>query len=234
MTLIVYKDGILAGDSRSSATIVSVKDFSCAHCNAESKPVHDCGVTSKVEMPRSRYSESDAGKFEGQKILAYGLSGDSMKCKAVAKILRFNHDLAEAHRNYLALRNPREEGYYSCTALLVCEHNVFVIEIPAKGSLKVEQRSHEEFTAIGSGSGGARWINHLLPDFNAVNIINLVMAKDITVGGDINYIEVFSEKPEIKKGVKGDPKEMLELIQQAFVIGSSALSVPTQEQGETT
>lgn len=230
MTLIVYKDGILAADTRTSATHAAIKDFSCAHCNNLSKPVRDRQATSKIGKPRKRAT----GLFEGQKILAYGLAGDLEKCIAVDRLLRYGEDLKIAHEHYTKLHNPRDTQDYSCTALLVCSDNVFVVNIPARGVLKIDKQPRSAFVTIGSGRQGAQWINHLLPKLSAVNIINLVMAKDMSVGGEIDYWHVDSEEDFVipHKAVKGDPKEMLEKIQLAFLVGSKIIQEKESKEKE--
>jgi hypothetical protein len=216
MTLIVYKKRILVSDTRVTAHFDDKGDYVCGHCYKPSCNVRD--NSHKISL----FKSSNVVKFRDQVVLATGTAGETKKSAIVIQLLRAGQDVEQAYANYRAFHN-NAEAPTSARVLLVCEKNVFVLGLPRRGNMEVKSYELDDFVAIGSGEDGAIWINHLMPDADASRIVNLIMAKDESVGGEILIIDFNEKELRRQAATPKDPLKLLETMNKVFEVGEATI-----------
>jgi hypothetical protein len=220
MTLVVYKNGILATDSRRTHVCSRSHTNKCAYCEKPAVSVKD--DADKLFVVRKKGSI----KFRNVTILAYACAGDVEMINRIKGVLRLHDDLEAVYKSYLAIHGTHTKNERTCTVMLIgVEHN-FIVRIPEQGSLDVKVFEKDKFLAIGSGTQGARWINKLMPEAWAPLIINMVMEDDVGVGGTISYVDLNEEIEEgslrpVMLHVPNDPKTMIERANKVFSMGEA-------------
>jgi len=223
MTLIVFKDNVLAGDSRSTRSIppeVGGEPYTCGHCSKPASVVRD--ATDKLVLMRSKHKPS----FRGDKILAFAAAGETSIIANMRSIIRYGKNIEEVYENYRSILGTFEENKTTCTMLLVCENKNYTIRIPKKGKLIVKEYEKKDFIAIGSGQVAAQWINRLIPNITAPLIINMVMVEgvEVGVGGDIRTIDFNTSEPSILPATKYDPQFLVDMANKAFSQGEEVIT----------
>jgi hypothetical protein len=226
MTLVVYKNNILAADTRTSTRTLAHHKNHCAHCGGANKPVND--DTNKIMLVRSR-DENKKSTFRGDTILAFAGAGNCDLLGRIKRIIRMCWNLEEMYTSYMMIHGSAEEKKHTCTVILICEKKNYVIVLPKVGGLEVTEHTRDEFLAIGSGSHSAKWINNLLPTANAPYIVNMAMYKDTSVGGDIHFADFNTRPLNISTATKQDPKFLIEQASKAFLLGEAEMLKPVQE-----
>ena len=201
MTLIVYKNGILAADTRTSVVNRKPDIYTCGHCGEKEKRVMDSGKKLHV------FSADDPVYFKEQRVIAVAIAGLAKKTDALVRLLYAKQDIEDVYKHYLEFQDSPEIGKSSL--LIVCENNFFVINAINRDPLTVEKHPLDENYALGSGSSGAHWLHTLHPDLPAEIIINLVMAKERSVGGNIEFIDINKTPNEIQTFNKFNSKALL-------------------------
>lgn len=218
MTLVVFKNGILATDSRRTHECAHNIGNKCAHCNKRATSVND--DANKLNLVQGRHEF----KIRGEKILVYASSGSVSMIGRIRTIVRRGLDIEEVFRNFVLVHGTHTKIEDTCTTLFVGETHNFVMRMRPQGQPSFDVYEKDKFIAIGSGTQGARWINKLMPTTWAPLIINMVMEDDIGVGGTINYVD-FTEKQEegkqrlISMYMPNDPKDMIERANKIFELG---------------
>lgn len=223
MTLIVFKDNVLAGDSRSTRSMpadVGGDPYTCGHCSKPASVVRD--ATDKLVLLRSKHKPA----FRGDKILAFAAAGETSIIANMRSIIRYGKNIEEVYENYRSIHGTFEENKTTCTMLLVCENKNYTVRIPRKGKLIVKEYDKKDFIAIGSGQVAAQWINRLIPNIPAPLIINMVMIEgvDVGVGGDIRQIDFNDAAPSATPTTKYDPQFLVDMANKAFIEGEKAIT----------
>jgi hypothetical protein len=218
MTLIVYKNNMLAADTRGTFSHSHRESGeTCAHCGEVAQVVDDKG--NKITFP----SPDKDLKFRGSKILAIGQAGNRSLSKRLVALIMEGKDLEEAYRNHMAFHGPAAEHSQTSSFLICCEDANYVVRIPKKGNLEVEKGAKDGFVAIGACPDVADWLNTLMPDASAAAIINLVMAKDKSVGGLIHEINLAVTPLKLNVYEKKDPARLLTGAVEIFKTGKEAV-----------
>jgi len=220
MTLIVYKDGILAGDTRTSISRATPEPTTCGHCDKETHMVNDQG--SKLSLFRT----TTKAVFRGEKVLAMGGAGRSPFIKRLTNLIRLGGDLEASYKGYIDIMGESFERGFACSLLLVCFEHCYVVEANDKGALIVTQHDRSESLAIGSQLHTVKWMNHIMKSITAIQIVNATMAMAKNIGGEIHYIDF--NKPVLTSEIapKVNPMEIVDNL--AFIYEEGERSIRTQ------
>jgi hypothetical protein len=218
MTLIVYKDGVLAADTRATHHCSSHNDTNCAHCGKKATAVND--TEQKISLTVGRKA---IATFRGEKVLVMASAGHVGWLNRIQRIISSGKNLEEVFENYLSVNGTNSERDGNCMTVLICETSNYSIRVPRKGSLVVEKVEKDKFILIGSGAEAASWINRLLPHLTAPQIVNLAMHKEVSVGGEIDFVDLSKQELVIERHGKLEPQSMLDAMVSTFKRGREAL-----------
>jgi len=228
MTLIVYKDGILAADTRATHRCGAQHETNCAHCGKGATAVND--NKQKITLLSQRKTSV---MFRGEKVNAVASSGSVHLINRIQRIITSGKDLEAVYENYLSVFGANEEQNGSSTTVLICETHNYVVQAPRKGELEVEQIEKDKFITIGSGTDGAVWVKTLHPHLSAPSIINVVMHKSVGVGGEIDFIDFSKPELSIERQPKYDPKSIINGLIEVFQRGKEAMVAEQKKKPRT-
>ncbi len=218
MTLVIYKNGTIAADTRTSINCSHREGSQCAHCGKDTESVRD--TSQKIKLGFGK-------KFRGETIIAMGSSGNTEMIARVRNIMRHNLDIEEVYKHYQILHGTQQTNPLRCTFMFICETNNYTVSIPEKGELLVKQHPKDKPLFIGSGQTAARTFDDVT-NASACILINLVMAKETSVGGEIDYIDTKAEQVAVKRHVKTPPADMLHVTQQIYLKGFMSMQEPAK------
>ena len=199
MTLVVYKNNILAADKRQSTFCGHQKSGRCANCGEKSTSVNDSVFKIRLGTKNS--------KFRGQAVLAYSAAGDAELLRRISGLVSHGANIEEAYETYLKIAGPAERNT-SCTLMLICETKSYIVVVPGKGPLHIDEYERDQPLYIGSGSRAAQALDKAL-DPTPAELINMVMAVDKGVGGDVEYIDLSANGSRDIINVKTTPPDAL-------------------------
>jgi hypothetical protein len=205
VTLIIYKNNTLAADTRGTLQDPHAPHgLKCAHCNEPAFDVID-NSDKLVLIPVDKEI-----RFQGSKVLAIGQAGNRELTKRLINLVLKGDDLQDAFRAYAAFHGNTEHRVTG--SLLFCTvDGPYMFDMQKKGAPIIKKYAKGDFITMGSARHVAEWLNALIPDASASHLINLVMARDKTVGGIIHEIDLTAPTLEIKKPNMKDPKSVLDL-----------------------
>lgn len=197
MTTVIYHEGILAADQR---TTHGSDGLGCMH---RRRHCSKCGThTEKTFSYRSKVESfrrpMEGCKFNGEYIIAWATAGCGVVGAAFDKAIRKGMNLSHAADTISAIRGMGKDK--SCRAILVTVEKVYVVTF---GNLF----SWEEVTtfpfAIGSGGvAAALAAKHF--GYTAQGAVGCAMDVDSASGGKINYV-VCRNEPD---GITGKVEEI--------------------------
>jgi hypothetical protein len=229
MTLIIYKNGILAADSRGTSTLTKSNNVhTCGHCGEAARLVDDSANKLTLIKP-----EEDI-MFRGDKLRGIGRSGFRPLSERLIKIIMSKKDVEAVYNDYLLVVGKDNVTDNNAGLLLVGEESNYLVSANAKGELSVEVCEHSKFLAIGSGVEVAEWLNLLMPTTDPAVIINMVMLKEKYVGGDIKVLDFNKENPTLMVLDKQDPKVLVDYHKNIFDIGEKAFDAAEAAKTQTT
>jgi hypothetical protein len=219
MTLVVYKDGVLAADSRASLLNKRSKPHTCGHCGNKENLVLD--NSNKITL----FNGDQPIIFKEQKIIAVAEAGATRRTGTLIALLKAGEDIEVAYNHYLAFHDATDlaDSGSSSTLLIVCEHNFFTVKAIRKEKLAIEKHPLDKYQAIGSGADAANWLHALNPDLPGTVMINLVMARDESVGGMIQFVDIVNSPKELMTFMKQEPAELLGKVATAFASATKEL-----------
>jgi ATP-dependent protease HslVU (ClpYQ) peptidase subunit len=219
MTLVVYKNNMLAADTRATHNCTSTRNNTCAHCGEKAISVNDNKLKIHVFVGKREIN------FREDKLLAMASAGEAELINRIQRMIGYGKNIEEAYKNYLDIHGQHNDNKTTCTSILVGVNKNYILQIPKRGDLVVEEKSKDEFLAIGSGSHSAQWINKLLPYLDASAIINLAMHDDLSVGGNIQRIDFTQPVTEqmFATAEKLDPQSLLDAMVKVFQRGRDAM-----------
>lgn len=191
MTLIIYKNNVLATDSRKTMTVVEKNNKCCIKCNHPANIGVDDTINKIVAVPKHSNI-----KFRNSKILAIGGSGDSPLILLFQRHLINGRNIESMFENYCALTTTPPK---IASILIVTEKNVFVLRTydpdessDAKKRIRnffISTSSRTDTVMIGSGRGDARAID-IYSDkvLSGPELIYHVKLMNDTVGGPIKFV----------------------------------------------
>lgn len=222
MTLIVFKKNILAADTRTTHMCSAQRNNVCAHCGK--------GASSVNEKAKKVHIAKEGTKFRNDVILAHAAAGDVELINRIRDVLDNKFDIEQIFAGYLAIHGMNTRNSDGCSFLLIGEKKNYTFTISTNGGkLRVIEYTKEQEVFIGSARVAARWVNEIT-QASAMSIINIVMAKDDSIGGEIDYVDFRAEKPEVKRYDKKDPAMVLSVASQAYRKGIDILTNSTDQQ----
>lgn len=196
MTIVIYKNNVLATDSRISNTAIA--DHRCRGC-----PECNAIVDRLVADDKCKINLIDKEKeyfFRNDRILAYAGAGEVATIDAFKNIIDQGMDIEETFKSFSMLHVG--SGRPNMSMLLVGVLSVWGIYIEKRDKLelRVKQTTREgKPLIIGSGYNGYEWVNHLTGGvLSPPDMISIIKTREKTVGGDIHYIDFNNIDPVIQ------------------------------------
>lgn len=223
MTLVVYKNNVLAADARATVSgSIFDPDDKCVNCGADAHLVDDTAMKITV-VPNGKDIQ-----FNGSKVLAVGQAGAQELSKRLVAALLEGKDIKQIYEGYQVIQGPMESKYTS--ALLICCEDVnYTVRMPPKGNLLIKKLSKGKMACIGTDLKAVEWINELLPDDTSASaIISLTMLKNKGIGGPINEVNLSATPLKITAVKKKDSQELLREIKTIFALGKLATRMPVR------
>jgi hypothetical protein len=193
MTTVVYHNGVLAADSRT--TFINKRSLAghvCIKCDSLVKERAN-DKTMKIQLVDYLNRE-----FDGERILALGVSGDAAASGIYSEAFKNTVDFAAAFKDHCQFL-PANAGKPSCRLMLVGVRHVFVINFGEsdKSGLAVSKYGRDELVCIGSGTPAARAVISVYGNdiFTAMSVAN---AADDYTGGEVNHIDFNQNKLTIE------------------------------------
>lgn len=187
MTLVVYKNHVIAADSRGSVTN-NIPKGSCAHCSNEvGRIVNDAKDKIKVSL-------TDDINYRGSKVLAIAGSGSSSFTAGMKTELLKGSDIESLFTLHCRLLGDSPPA--TASLLIVTESNVFVLRTyDPEGRSRTKIRkyhitTHElnETVMIGGGREQGEVIDNITGKLlHPAEIIELVKESNQSVGGPVFY-----------------------------------------------
>jgi hypothetical protein len=217
MTLVVYKDGVLAADSRGTVMgdIFDEHDR-CAHCGEEAHIVNDTG--NKITLAPA----DKEIKFRGSKVLAIGQAGNKMLSQRIVGMIMKGKDLEEMFANYIAFHTTHHDHRQTSSFLFCCEKENYTVHMPKKGNLVIERHELGKVIGIGANVKVAEWFSEVIPSATPSHLINLIMAKNKGIGGPVLEVDLKQAERKIQKVEIKDPTALMKEITNIFTIGIEA------------
>lgn len=218
MTLIVYKNKQLAADTRGTlkSTHSNRSIHTCAHCGKPAKVVND--KSNKIHL-----FDSEFIRFRGDQILTVATAGNSNLSNRFIKIIEEGKDLEQVYQNYLSVHGDEEGRILSCTLLISCKHKNYLFDAGGQNNkLSITEHELDDWLYVGKSSEGAEWISRLMPNLSAAMIINLAMAVDDGVGGQIEELDLCASPRQLKTFEKKDPDRAMAAAKEIFRLGEEA------------
>lgn len=217
MTLVVYKNKMLAADTRASlsATLFDNND-KCSSCGKDAHVVDD--TAKKIMLPPS----DKEIKFRGSRVLAVGQAGNQALSIRLRDALMAGEDIEEIYRHYQIIHGPSAENKVTSSFLICCDDVNYGVRIPSKGKLEVSKFTLDKIAAIGSDLKVVEWLDVLVPTSTASTLINLVMAKNKSVGGPVHEVNLADTAPEVKVVETKEPQALLARFVEMFDMGLKA------------
>lgn len=183
MTVIIYKDGQLAADSRESTRLIEHKNCHCIKCGASVEEGVVCDIVEKIQVvPKDKVY-----MFHNTRVLAYAGSGDTHSIAKLQKVIENGWDIIQAYQHFNALSTSNMK---SCRLLLVGEHDNRIVKISEEGLSSVTYLKTQTLQ-IGSGEWEAKFYRHITEDrLTASEYIHLVKDLDDSVGGNIRFVNI--------------------------------------------
>ena len=222
MTLIVYKNGILAADSRTSITRGHGEKNTCGHCD---NPIHEVSDTSeKINV----FTDKEAATFRGEKVLAMTGTGSKHLIERLRTLMKTGGDLEASYVSYLAVAGDQTDRSTSCTLLFVCAAHCYLVKVPVKGALIVTQEPRDKDIVLGSTTKAVEWISYLMKSLSATQLINVGMAMHKGIGGPIRYVEFDAPELLVETFAKFDPQELVDSLADIFKVGQETIAAQTK------
>ena len=221
MTLIVYKPGVLAADSRMSSRLSDARECTtCPNCNEKAEML--------VTDDRDKIVLIDKNKeyrFLEDRIKAYACSGSVKVSDIVKKLIDDGEDIVETFKAFTKFN--LDTAYPVSTILMVGEKFIYRFYLSGKG-IRVVKSSLEKTVMTGGGKEGAGWIEHLTGGIlSPMDLIVHVKAKDDSVGGPVKYVRFDEEQLKIRTLEKETDRAFdLEKIQKAVLALVPKKSIP--------
>lgn len=192
MTLIVYKPGVLAADSRMSSRLSETRGCNtCPNCNEKAEML--------VMDDRDKIVLIDKNKeyrYLDDCIKAYACSGSVKVSDIVKKLIDDGEDIVDAFKAFTKFN--LDAAYPLTTVLMVGEKFVYRFYLSGKG-IRVVKSSLDKTVMTGGGKEGAGWIEHLTGGIlSPTDLIVHVKAKDDSVGGPVKYVRFDEEQLKIR------------------------------------
>lgn len=201
MTTVVYSNGVLAADKRSSAAApaegVERKAQRCPHCGEAHKRVASGEPVNKVETPK---------KFtiDGKPILAFAGTGSATQLRALGRYVRTfsNYELLtnawRFHRSMSPPVHPHDNR--GVGPVVLCLHAEGVYELTF-GRILIVKASYDlsETRIVGSGTRSAELFLKLAGKHadQAVNAVVAASLVDESTGDGINYFSLKNATTQI-------------------------------------
>lgn len=161
MTTIVYKDGILAADTRTSRTSYN-SNFCCLSCGTPTeRTVRDDAIKILYTKSKEKYLEC---VFRQEHIRAAGFAGNATWCTQMRHMLKNGEDIEKFNKNMKACLKYSEDNESDNprgmmgTSIIVTENQVYLIrfnEYKAEKKVQIFPLDTKEVLAIGSGNSFA-------------------------------------------------------------------------------
>lgn len=192
MTLIVYKPGMLAADSRMSSKHTEGKEcISCPKCNEKTSMLINDDRNKITIIPKNKKYI-----FEDDRILAYSAAGNVRVSTIMKKIIDAGEDLKEVVEAFIKFNI--DSDYPFAVVFMVGEKFTYRVSVSGKGFRIVKNELYDPI-AIGSGKEGADWVEHITGGIlSPIDLIVLVKTLDNSVGGAVTYVDLTSAELKIE------------------------------------
>lgn len=186
MTLVVFKNGVLAADSRSGTTLRSptTANACCPKCEERIDKVV------KDEKVKIRLLNNKNYKFRGDIIRAYAAAGNVPQIDRFNDLIDAGKDIDESFEVFKLLYTGSDAVVVSL--ILVGTDHLWTIRFSLgsrRANMEVTKTNFQPYVSIGSGGTGASWINHFAGgSITAQEVVMLVKQNEHTVGGSIHYV----------------------------------------------
>lgn len=178
MTTIIYKNGILASDTRSSFNTQAATDgASCRTCGSKHDAVKD--DSQKIRLGFT------GQLWKGEKIIAVSGCGNATEMDKVIECLRKSEDIITMMRGAQQFATNQKFGY---ELIIVTEKNIHVVDPWAK-EIKQDVYGFDSVLAWGSGAAAARFVEKAF-NATAIQAINAAIFHDKGSGGSIQAFDV--------------------------------------------
>lgn len=194
MTTVVYANGILAADKRTTHGHSGEQE--CPDCGSKENKVNDSST--KIQRPSSKQEV----KFRDEKLIAVARAGRVPVTRVLCRLILDGKDVEDYVHATAGLQNtPCHEKVFA-TLLILTEKNLYRLEYDT-GKIKIEERGLKKPTAIGNGKKAAYFAIKLF-EMGAVDAIRAATFADRGTGGGIDWIDTSETEAKFHHDPIGD------------------------------
>lgn len=180
MTTVVYSNGILAADSRTTA-LQGSKKIHCTICKSTE------GVCYSDDACKL-HGNFGTHSYRGEKILAVAQAGERSLSTAMVHSIKKNHDPFEAYELFLWHKPKGMTDHRSSGLLIVTSKSVFKLTI-TKEMRAAEKFTRDDDVVFGSGSAAASLYLKMVKR-DAVEAVAAASLTDESTGGIIHSYDI--------------------------------------------